>query len=133
MEYKVAPCRLALVLAVVAFSWPGAARAQRPSPDEVAKCRSITDPADQFACFNRLNKELKRAAKQSSSPTAVPALPSPEPSATVPAPAPAPKVVTPAEEVPACANLANPQKRLSCYDSKWPPPVAPTPSLPMNN
>jgi len=134
MPSEVTPRRLpALVFAVVAFLLHGAAGAQTPSPNEVAHCRSIVDTTAQFACFHALNEKMKRAAEQSPSPTTTPSPASPAPPAALPAPPP-PPVSTAAEDIPSCAKLSNPQKRLSCYDSKWPPPpAARTPPLPINN
>jgi hypothetical protein len=133
MPREITPRRL-LVFAVVAFSLPGAAAAQTPSPNEVARCRSIVDRTAQFACFRALNEKMKRAAKQNPAPETTPSPASPAPPAALPAPPPPPPIPAAAEVIPPCANLANPQKRLSCYDSKWlPPPAAPTPPLPFNN
>jgi hypothetical protein len=128
--------RRSLVFVITAFWLPGfVVAAQTPSPNEVAHCRSILDATAQFACFHALNEKLKRAVNQSPTPTAVPAPASPAPPVAAPAPSPpAPPVPAAEEGIPACPNLSNPQKRLSCYDSKWPPPpVAPTPVLPFNN
>jgi len=124
---------LTLILSAL---WSSAgAWAQTPSPDEVAKCRSIAETTAQFACFHRLNEKLKRAVQETPAAAApVNAAPSPgpvAPSAPAPASPPAPAA---AASIPVCAGLPNPQRRLSCYDNKWPPaPAAPTPPLPMNN
>jgi hypothetical protein len=111
---------------VLATLWSsGTAVAQAPPPDEVARCRSISDTTAQFACFHRLNEKMKRAAEAGS--TGAAAAP-----ATPAAAAPPASGMAAAESTPACAHLSNPQARLSCYDKKWPPP-SPVPTPPINN
>ena len=105
--------RTAVVLVVIVSWFLGTARAQTPPPDEVARCRAM-DLAAQFPCFNALNKKMKQAAKPS------PAAPSLNPAAPA-----APSGTVAAEGAPVCAGLSNPQKRLSCYDAKFPPPPPP--------
>jgi hypothetical protein len=115
--------RIAIWFVAMVFWLQGAARAQTPPPDEVARCRAM-DLAAQWPCFNALNEKMKRAAKPVQ---VVPPAPTPNP-ATPPA-------AVAAEPMPVCASLPNPQKRLSCYDAKFPPPPMPTSKsiLPINN
>jgi len=107
--------RTAVVFVVIASWFLGTALAQMPPPEEVARCRAM-DLAAQFPCFNALNEKMKQAAK--SSPAA------PAASSLSPAPV-APSGTVAAEGAPVCAGLSNPQKRLSCYDAKFPPPPPP--------
>jgi hypothetical protein len=115
--------RTAVVFVVIASWFLGAARAQTPPPGEVARCRAM-DLAAQFTCFNALNKKMKQAAEPGPAAPTVPAAPSPTPVS--------PSGAVAAEGVPVCASLSNPQKRLSCYDAKFPPPT-PAPGLPISN
>jgi len=112
------PMRTAMVFVVIAYCFPGAAYAQAPPSNEVAWCRSM-DSAAQWACFKALNEKMKQAVKPNS---AVPAAPSPNPAAPA---ASSGMVAVPG--APACASLSNAQKRLLCYDAKFPPPPMPAP------
>lgn len=129
--------RATIVVVLLALWSPAGASVQTPPPDEIAKCRSIADTNAQFACFHRLNARMKRLKEEAPAALA-PANPPPPAGQVVPdAPAAAnapPASTAAAESIPACASLSNPQKRLSCYDNKWPPPpAASVPTLPLNN
>jgi hypothetical protein len=129
--------RAAIVLIHLTVWSSVGAWAQTPPSDEVAKCRSIAETNAQFACFRRLNEKMKRA-KEVTPAAVAPANQAPSTSQAAPDAPAAANVQTSgtaaAESIPACASLSNPQKRLSCYDSKWPPPPAPpVPPLLMNN
>jgi hypothetical protein len=128
--------RTAVVFVVIASWFLGTAQAQAPPPGAVARCRAM-DLAAQFTCFNALNKKMKQVAEPGPAAPTVPTAPSLSPSAPAASAAPSPTPVSPsgavaAEGVPVCASLSNPQKRLSCYDAKFPPPT-PAPGLPISN
>jgi hypothetical protein len=115
--------RTAIAFVIIAFWSGGTASAQMPPPDEVARCRSM-DSVAQWVCFKALNDKITRAAKSNS------AAPSLNPAALS-----APSGMVAAEAAPVCASLSNPQKRLSCYDAKFPPSPMPAPVSvpPINN
>jgi hypothetical protein len=129
--------RATIALILLALWSSAGAWAQTPPSEEVAKCRSIAETNAQFTCFHRLNEKMKRAKEETPAALA-PTNQAPSTSRAAPHASAAANAqssgTAAAESIPACASLSNPQKRLSCYDSKWPPPPAPpVPPLLMNN